>query len=75
VSFGRRRGTVARKKSLDEGRVPREEILQRASLLFHLVADMAADTAGLIDHLGLGPCDIIGCWPPTRSTILAEFLD
>jgi AcrR family transcriptional regulator len=25
---------VARKKSLDEGRVPREEILQRASLLF-----------------------------------------
>jgi AcrR family transcriptional regulator len=26
---------VARKKSLDEGRVPREEILQRASLLFY----------------------------------------
>ena len=26
----------------------------------YLVADMAADTAGLIDHLGLGPCDIIG---------------
>jgi AcrR family transcriptional regulator len=25
---------VARKKSLDQGRIPREEILQRASLLF-----------------------------------------
>ena len=24
------------------------------------VADMAADTAALIEHLGLGPCDIIG---------------
>jgi AcrR family transcriptional regulator len=28
-------GYVARKKSLDEGRVPREEILQRASRLFY----------------------------------------
>jgi AcrR family transcriptional regulator len=28
-------GGVARKKSLDDGRVPREEILQRASLLFY----------------------------------------
>jgi pimeloyl-ACP methyl ester carboxylesterase len=26
----------------------------------YLVADMAADTAGLVEHLGLGPCDIIG---------------
>ena len=26
----------------------------------YLVADMAADTAGLIEHLGLAPCDIIG---------------
>ena len=26
----------------------------------YLVADMAADTAALIEHLGLGPCDIIG---------------
>ena len=26
----------------------------------YLVADMAADTAGLIEHLGLGPCDVIG---------------
>jgi len=26
----------------------------------YLVADMAADTAGLIEHLGFGPCDIIG---------------
>ena len=26
----------------------------------YLVSDMAADTAGLIEHLGLGPCDIIG---------------
>jgi pimeloyl-ACP methyl ester carboxylesterase len=24
------------------------------------VADMAADTAALIEHLGLGPCDVIG---------------
>ena len=24
------------------------------------VADMAADAAGLIEHLGLGPCDVIG---------------
>jgi pimeloyl-ACP methyl ester carboxylesterase len=26
----------------------------------YLVADMAADTAALIEHLGLGPCDVIG---------------
>ena len=26
----------------------------------YLVADMAADTAALIEYLGLGPCDIIG---------------
>ena len=26
----------------------------------YLVADMAADTAALIEHLALGPCDIIG---------------
>lgn len=26
----------------------------------YLVADMAADTAALIDHLGLAPCDVIG---------------
>jgi pimeloyl-ACP methyl ester carboxylesterase len=26
----------------------------------YLVADMAADTAALIEHLGLGPCDIVG---------------
>ena len=26
----------------------------------YLVSDMAADTAALIEHLGLGPCDIIG---------------
>ena len=26
----------------------------------YLVADMAADTAGLIEHLGLAPCDIVG---------------
>src|SRR5260370_7149028 len=26
----------------------------------YLVDDMAADTAALIEHLGLGPCDVIG---------------
>ena len=26
----------------------------------YLVSDMAADTAALIEHLGLGPCDVIG---------------
>jgi pimeloyl-ACP methyl ester carboxylesterase len=26
----------------------------------YLVADMAADTAALIEHLGAGPCDIVG---------------
>ena len=26
----------------------------------YLVSDMAADTAALVEHLGLGPCDIIG---------------
>src|SRR5215471_8417163 len=26
----------------------------------YLVADMAADTAALIEHLGLGPCDVVG---------------
>ena len=31
-----------------------------APLAPYLVADMAADTAALIEHLGLGPCDIIG---------------
>jgi AcrR family transcriptional regulator len=53
VSFGRRRGTVARKKSLDEGRVPREEILQRASLLFHERGYGATSIRDIAEAVGL----------------------
>ena len=33
----------------------------------YLVADMAADTAALIEHLGAGPCDIV-CYSYSAAT-------
>jgi AcrR family transcriptional regulator len=44
---------VARKKSLDEGRVPREEILQRASLLFYERGYGATSIRDIADAVGL----------------------
>jgi AcrR family transcriptional regulator len=44
---------VARKKSLDEGRVPREEILQRASLLFYERGYGATSIRDIAEAVGL----------------------
>jgi AcrR family transcriptional regulator len=44
---------VARKKSLDEGRVPREEILQRASLLFYERGYGATSIRDIADAVGI----------------------
>jgi len=46
-------GSVARKKSLDEGRVPREEILQRASLLFYERGYGATSIRDIAEAVGL----------------------
>lgn len=47
------RKRVARKKSLDEGRVPREEILQRASLLFYERGYGATSIRDIADAVGI----------------------
>ena len=44
---------MARKKSLDEGRVPREEILQRASLLFYERGYDATSIRDIAEAVGL----------------------
>ncbi len=44
---------VARKKSLDEGRVPREEILQRASVLFYERGYGATSIRDIADAVGI----------------------
>ena len=44
---------MARKKSLDEGRVPREEILQRASLLFYERGYGATSIRDIADAVGI----------------------
>ena len=44
---------MARKKSLDEGRVPREEILQRASLLFYERGYGATSIRDIAEAVGL----------------------
>jgi AcrR family transcriptional regulator len=44
---------VARKKSLDEGRVPREEILQRASMLFYERGYGATSIRDIAEAVGL----------------------
>jgi AcrR family transcriptional regulator len=44
---------VARKKSLDEGRVPREEILERASLLFYERGYGATSIRDIAEAVGL----------------------
>lgn len=44
---------MARKKSLDEGRVPREEILQRASLLFYERGYGETSIRDIADAVGL----------------------
>ncbi len=44
---------MARKKSLDEGRVPREEILQRASLLFFERGYGATSIRDIAEAVGL----------------------
>jgi AcrR family transcriptional regulator len=44
---------VARKKSLDEGRVPREEILQRASALFYERGYGATSIRDIADAVGI----------------------
>jgi AcrR family transcriptional regulator len=48
-----RKQRVARKKSLDEGRVPREEILQRASLLFYERGYGETSIRDIADAVGL----------------------
>lgn len=44
---------MARKKSLDEGRVPREEILERASLLFYERGYGATSIRDIADAVGI----------------------
>ena len=44
---------MARKKSLDEGRVPREEILQRASVLFYERGYGATSIRDIADAVGI----------------------
>jgi AcrR family transcriptional regulator len=44
---------VARKKSLDDGRVPREEILHRASLLFYERGYSATSIRDIADAVGI----------------------